>query len=141
MAATQVLTAAGLEAQTILPSDPRYETRTQSYFDNSAKLKAACYFQPRSADETAAAVKALAGASQKFAVHAGGYTTRATSSNIDGGVTIDLGLLSIIEYDPSTETAHLGPGANWYVCSSSLASFTSILHILLGSHEYSVTVG
>lgn len=120
MAATHVLSSAGLESRVILPDDPGYESRTQSYFDISAKLKPACYVQPRTADEVAAAVKALASAGQRFAVRAGGYTTRAESSNIDGGVTIDLGLLNKIEYDPATETAHLGPGANWYVYSSCL---------------------
>lgn len=120
--ASQSLSAAGLKSQIILPSDPKYEARTQSYFDNSAKLKPAFYVQPRTAEETAATVRALAAAGQPFAVRAGGYTTRTGSSNIDGGVTIDLGLLSAVEYDAGAETANLGPGATWYVVKERLSS-------------------
>lgn len=87
--ASQTLISAGLESQVILPSDSNYEARTQSYFDNSAKLNPACYVQPRTAEEVAVAVKALGGAGQVFAVRSGGYTTRGESSNIEGGVTID----------------------------------------------------
>ena len=109
------LIAAGLSSQVILPDDPKYAVRQAAYFDDGAKLPAACFVQPRSAAEVATVVKTLADAKQPFAIRSGGYTVRAGSSNINGGVTIDLGLLNSVEYDASTETAHLGPGATWYV--------------------------
>lgn len=107
------LIAAGLESRILLPNNPDYEARKSSYFDNAAKVDAACIVQPRTAGEVATAVKALAAAEQVFAVRAGGYTNRHGSSNIEGGVTIDLGCLNSVDYEPATELAHLGPGATW----------------------------
>lgn len=37
----------------------------------------------------------------------------AGSNNIADGVTIDLGFLNSTQYNPDTQTAHLGPGAKW----------------------------
>lgn len=48
-----------------------------------------------------------------FAVRAGGHMNWAGSNNINDGVTIDLGLLNSTQYDASTQTARLGPGAKW----------------------------
>ena len=114
------LFSAGLGAQVLFPNDLKYTDRIESYFDNSAKLPAACIFQPQTAIEAAKAIKALAGAEQTFAIRSGGWTVKADSSNIDGGVTVDLALLNSVEYDSSTKTAQIGPGATWYVRNSTL---------------------
>ena len=109
----KVLAEAGLTDNLLLPEHPTYAERNASYFDNAAKLHPACIVQPKTAQQLAAAVKALATAGQHFAVRSGGHGTQTASSNIDGGVTIDLSLLNAVEYDESTEVAHLGAGANW----------------------------
>lgn len=114
---TECLLAAGLGTQIILPDDPKYAASIESYFDNASKLHPACFFQPRTASELATGVKALMAANQPFAVRSGGCTARAGSNNINGGVTIDLGLLKSVEYNSETETAHIGSGATWYVRS------------------------
>ncbi|KAK2615942.1 hypothetical protein N8I77_002663 [Diaporthe amygdali] len=106
------LIAAGLQSQILLPSNGEYTERIDSYWCNSAKVHPACILRPRSSLEVAAAVKALAVADQFFAVRAGGHGN-AANNNIDGGVTIDLGLLNTTEYDVDAETASIGPAANW----------------------------
>jgi FAD/FMN-containing dehydrogenase len=107
------LTAAGLQAQILVPGDADYDARQDSYWSNSAKIAPAAIVRPRSAQEVAAAVKALVGAKQPFAVCSGGHTNWAGSNNIEGGVTIDLSLLNSVVYDDASETAIIGPGCRW----------------------------
>ncbi|KAI1095732.1 hypothetical protein F5B19DRAFT_440755 [Rostrohypoxylon terebratum] len=107
------LIAAGLQSRILVPRDEGYAARIDSYWCNSAKLQPACIVQPVSSIEVSKALKALADADQAFAVRGGGHSNWAGSNNIDGGVTIDLGLLSSTTYDPATEQAHISPGAKW----------------------------
>lgn len=109
----QPLVDTGLQTRILFPTDAEYATRIGSYWCNNAKLKPACIFQPESVSEVAKAVKALSQARQVFAVRAGGHMNWAGSNNINDGVTIDLGLLNSTQYDASTQTARLGPGAKW----------------------------
>ncbi|KAK3325029.1 hypothetical protein B0H66DRAFT_491692, partial [Apodospora peruviana] len=109
----ECLIHAGLQSQILLPTDADYAARQDSYWSSSAKLKPACIIQPRSAEHVSATLKALVAANQKFAVRSGGHTNWAGSNNIDGGVTIDLGLLNSTVFDASSETATIGPGARW----------------------------
>lgn len=110
----QLLSEAGLESRVILPENPEYIACTESYFDNASKLQPACFLQPHTASEAASAVKTLADAGQYFAIRSGGCTIRPGSNNIDNGVTIDLSRLNTVEYN-TDGTAHVGPGATWYV--------------------------
>ncbi|KAG8166973.1 hypothetical protein KVR01_002662 [Diaporthe batatas] len=109
----ECLVAAGLSDQLLFPTDSEYVTRNESYFDNGSKLRPTCIVQPRTGADVATALNALSNAGQAFAVRAGGYTNRVGSNNIDGGITIDLGLLAFVDYNHETETAFLGPGAKW----------------------------
>ncbi|KAI0412610.1 FAD-binding domain-containing protein [Xylaria grammica] len=103
------LVKAGLQDRIVLPSTDEYAERIGSYFNNGAKLKPACILMPQTTTEVATAIKALVNAHQKFAVRSGG-SNFWPSNNIDGGVTIDLGRMNSIEYDPGTETVKLGAG-------------------------------
>lgn len=109
----QSLIAAGLQARILAPTDAEYTARQDSYWSNSAKIQPACILQPQTAEEVATAVKALVAAGQKFAVRSGGHTNWTGSNNIEGGVTIDLGLFDKVTYDAATETASIGPGCRW----------------------------
>lgn len=109
----QCLVDAGLRSRVLLPGDADYDARQDSYWSNSAKIRPAAIVRPRSADEVSAAVKALVGARQPFAVRSGGHTNWAGSNNIEGGVTIDLSLLNAVSYDAASETASIGPGCRW----------------------------
>lgn len=79
---------AGLAAQVLLPSDPDYAGREDSYWCNDAKLGPACIVRPRSAEDVSTALKALVAAGQKFAIRSGGHTNWAGSNNITNGVTV-----------------------------------------------------
>ncbi len=109
----ECLAAAGLQSQVLVPGEAEYDARQDSYWSNSAKISPAAIVRPRSAGEVAAALKALVGAKQRFAVRSGGHTNWAGSNNIEGGVTIDLSLLNAVVYDAAHETADIGPGCRW----------------------------
>ncbi|KAJ4263057.1 hypothetical protein NW762_006670 [Fusarium torreyae] len=107
------LVKAGLESRILTPTDAEFSARQESYWSNSAKIKPACIVQPRTPEEVAAVVKALAAAGQKFAVRSGGHTNWAGSNNIEDGVTVDLVHLSEVTFNASSETADIGPGCKW----------------------------
>lgn len=107
------LVEAGLQSQILLPDNHEFAARIDSYWSNNAKLKPACILQPRSAADVAKAVSALKAAKQPFAVCAGRHTNWAGSNNIVDGITLDLGLLSSIQFSPATGTVEIGPGATW----------------------------
>ncbi|KAI0388467.1 FAD-binding domain-containing protein [Xylariaceae sp. FL0594] len=104
------LANAGLQERVLLPDTPEYTARIDSYFNNGAKLKPGCLLMPQTTSEVAAAVTALVKSSIKFAVRSGG-SNFWPSNNIDGGVTIDLGRINSIEYDPAIEAVKLGAGS------------------------------
>jgi FAD/FMN-containing dehydrogenase len=109
----ECLTTAGLQSLLLVPGDADYDARQDSYWSNSAKIRPAAIVRPRSVDEVSAALKALVGAKQPFAVRSGGHTNWAGSNNIEGGVTIDLGQLNAVVFDAASETASIGPGCRW----------------------------
>lgn len=79
---------AGLASQVLLPSDPDYASREDSYWCNDAKLGPACIVRPRSAEDVSTALKALVSAGHQFAVRSGGHTFWAGANNIANGVTV-----------------------------------------------------
>lgn len=105
------LLAAGL--QVLRPGDEEYLARQNSYWSRTARLSPTHIVRPRSANEVSSTIKILAAAGQKFAIRSGGHTQFAGGNNIDGGVTIDLGLLSWTRFDKSSETVDIGPGGRW----------------------------
>ena len=109
----ECLVKAGLRAQVLLPADAEYTARQDSYWSNSAKIKPACIVRPQSAQEVSNTVQTLVAAREKFAIRSGGNTQWAGSNNIEGGVTIDLGLLEWTKFDESSETVDIGPGGRW----------------------------
>ncbi|KAG8158622.1 hypothetical protein KVR01_011744 [Diaporthe batatas] len=104
---------AGLASQVLLPSDPDYAGREDSYWCNDAKLGPACIVRPRSADEVSTALKALVSAGHQFAVRSGGHMSWAGANNIANGITIDLGLINHVNVDAASETVNIGPGGRW----------------------------
>ncbi|KAJ2892457.1 hypothetical protein MKZ38_009847 [Zalerion maritima] len=109
------LIAAGLESQLIFPTDATtYEDRVSSWWSASSRLRPWCIVQPRNTDEVSSAVKALSEAGAgSFAVRSGGHSHWAGGSNIQNGVTIDLGLMNATTYDPATGVVSLQPAPRW----------------------------
>lgn len=104
----------GLGPLLLLPSTDEYAARQASYWStNNAALRPACILKPQTAVDVSRILKAISRTDIKFAVRGGGSTPWAGSNNIVDGVTIDLGALNEIKYDPQTKTASAQPGANW----------------------------
>ncbi|KAK4641447.1 hypothetical protein QC761_501820 [Podospora bellae-mahoneyi] len=133
----ECLAAAGLQNRILLPTSPEYASRIEAYWSKSSQLKPACFIQPTSATEVADALKALVAAKQPFAVRSGGCNFWP-SNNIDHGVTIDLGQLAWIKYNPDDETVSIGPGARWGQVYEYLAQYD---RAVAGGREARVGVG
>lgn len=50
---------------------------------------------------------------EQFALRSGGHTTWAGSNNINGGVTIDLGLMNSTTLNIESKVASIQPGSRW----------------------------
>jgi FAD/FMN-containing dehydrogenase len=72
--------------------------------------------QPRSTAEVALVLKTLTSPSNtqlcQFAIRSGGQGSSGTS-NIEGGVTLDLRYINAVEYDAENGYVTVGPGATW----------------------------
>lgn len=112
-------------AEVLCPTDQGYTDRQNSYFSTSAtQLSPAYIVRPQSASEVSSAIHVLVSRSQVFAVRSGGHGTSLGASNIEGGVTLDLGRLNwtrIVE-DSQIDShggencdalVDIGPGARW----------------------------
>ncbi|KAH7308610.1 hypothetical protein B0I35DRAFT_442293 [Stachybotrys elegans] len=135
---TEKLVAAGLRQRILFPNSQEFVARNNSYWCNNAKLNPACIIQPLSAEEVAVTVAALATSDQQFAIRGGGHSNWAGSNNIDGGITLDLGLLNTTKYDPATELAHIEPGSKWKDVYAELGKHE---RVVAGAREAEVGVG
>ncbi|KAI8184267.1 Bifunctional solanapyrone synthase [Colletotrichum sp. SAR 10_75] len=96
------------------PDQDAYQTRNASYWAQSAQLKPWAIVQPRNAEEVSKTVQALvATPACNFAVRSGGHTVWPGASNIQDGITIDLGLMAKTTYNHETKLASLLPGGRW----------------------------
>ena len=136
--AGQLLQAILPLTQIFFPTDPFYLARQDSYWSNNAKLQPACIVQPNSTHEVSLVLQTLVQSNTSFAIRSGGHMNWAGANNIDGGVTIDLGLLRSTVYDPVTETATLGPGATWLEVYTELHKYQ---RAVAGGREGNVGVG
>lgn len=108
-----LLLEAGLRGMVFGDSDGGMHSSVASYFSNTAKLDPAFIIRPEAVDQLSAAIKALVGAGEKFAVRSGGHSPVAGSNSIQDGVTIDLSCLNEIRYDEDTKLVTFGPGVRW----------------------------
>ncbi|KAF2870236.1 hypothetical protein BDV95DRAFT_620014 [Massariosphaeria phaeospora] len=102
-----------IPSELLRPVDEEYKERQDSFWSLYSKVDPACIVRPASATEVSAIVKTLVSAGQPFAVRSGGHTQWTGANNIQGGVTIDLQFLNWTNYEESTDTVDLGPGAHW----------------------------
>lgn len=108
------LTSAGLKGRLLLPSDEAYASRVESWWSASSRLKPWCIVQPHNTSEVSKALVALKDAGiGDFAVRSGGHSHWSGGSNIQDGVTLDLGQLNAVTYDPETKLASIGPAGRW----------------------------
>ncbi|KAJ3957596.1 hypothetical protein N0V92_005846 [Colletotrichum tropicale] len=108
------LKRAGLGDAVYTPDQDAYQTRNASYWAQSAQLKPCAIVQPRNAEEVSKTVQALVATPEcNFAVRSGGHTVWPGASNIQHGITIDLGLMAKTTYNHETELASLLHGGRW----------------------------
>ena len=146
------LRQAGLDV--FLPSDETYTIRQESYFSKTAsQLAPACIVRPSSAAQVSSALRILAEGGYPFAIRSGGHAPNAGASNIDGGVTLDLGLLNWTRVETAQEgdgvaegheaeeapvMVDIGPGARWTDVYASLYPHNLVV---AGGREGGVGVG
>lgn len=69
--------------------------------------------QPRTAEEVSLSIKALIAADGLVAVRSGGHTQWAGANDINDGITLDLGQMTAVTYEPESKLASIQPGARW----------------------------
>lgn len=110
---TEDLVQVGLKAQALISSNTEYFAREDSYWSNTAKIAPACIVRPKFTKEVLLIIQALVVAKQKFAIRSDDHTPYVDATNIEEGVTIDLGLLNWTRFDEASKTVDLGPGGRW----------------------------
>ncbi|KAM0426435.1 hypothetical protein ACHAPT_008126 [Fusarium lateritium] len=112
--ACSLLSAAGFKDQVLVPSEDGYEERVDSWWSASSRLTPSCIVQPKTAQDVSKIIRVLgANSTADFAIRSGGHSHWSGGSNVDNGVTIDLGLFQGTEYDPTTTLASVLPGGRW----------------------------
>lgn len=100
------------------PESPAYDESLASYYSaQQAGIRPACIVTPKTVQDVSEAVKILATHTEKgpckFAIRSGGHTSWVGSSNIAGGVTLDLRGLNSIDLSEDGKTVRVGSGATW----------------------------
>ena len=96
------------------PSTAEYQARLARFYSlQQQELHPACTVKPASTEDVSRLVQIFDKRQCVFAVASGGHMSWKGSSNIDGGVLLDLRGLNRIEVAANTGTASLGPGATW----------------------------
>ncbi|KAG8163055.1 hypothetical protein KVR01_007533 [Diaporthe batatas] len=130
------------------PCDPGYTLRQKSYFSTTAaELHPSYILRPHSASEVSKLIHILVSGRHVFALRSGGHGTSLGANNIEGGVTLDMGLLDwtrVVESSQSTDgeeiaaLVDIGPGARWRDVYSALDKHGLMV---AGGREGSVGVG
>ncbi|KAG6358441.1 hypothetical protein INS49_014325 [Diaporthe citri] len=105
-------------------------------------------FRPHGASEVSKTIQILVSGGHVFALRSGGHGTSLGGSNIDGGITLDLGLLDwtrVVENSQSADGGQefaalvdIGPGARW---RDAYAALDKHGLMVAGGREGSVGVG
>ena len=102
--------------QILLPGNDLYEKRNGSYLSQlEGDIKPACIFQPRTKEEVSQFVKLIkpfvGDGKVAFAIRGCGNMPAPGCANIEGGITLDLGLLT--ELSLGENTVSVGAGVPW----------------------------
>nr|POE94512.1 bifunctional solanapyrone synthase [Quercus suber] len=95
------------------PNSTTYNVEQQYWSEQQASTEPACRFSPQNAVAVSRALCALRSHQCQFAVKSGGHGSFYGASNIEGGVTIDLGQLNQIQVSSSRTITHVGTGNRW----------------------------
>ena len=107
------LSKAGLGDRLLFPNDEGYAEREASYWAPNAAIGPSCILHAESTEDVSRGIRALASSGSDFAVRSGGHNQWAGGSNVEDGVTIDLGGMKDVTYDAETNVASIPPGPRW----------------------------
>lgn len=130
-------------SRTLTALNPAYRERVDSYWSASARLNPWCFVQPQTVSEVSLALTALVAAGQgagdwHIAVRGGGHSGFPGVSNIDNGVTIDMGSFNRTSYNADTGLASVEPGGHWTGAYNELAKSNVTV---VGGREGQVGIG
>ncbi|KAF1817433.1 FAD-binding domain-containing protein [Eremomyces bilateralis CBS 781.70] len=95
-------------------NDQQYKYQQRDYwYQQQRNLHPKCRVLPRTTEEVRKAISAVTEYSAPFAVSSGKLGNAQSVSNVDRGITIDLGRLESIELADDGKSVTLGPGARW----------------------------
>lgn len=98
----------------ILPrGSDAYVSQQASYWAANCPMDPSYIVQPRSTDDVSRIVKLLSNVSTSVALRSGGHTQWTGSNDVHDGVTIDLGRMNNVTYDPESKLASIQPGLRW----------------------------
>ncbi|KAM5343572.1 hypothetical protein ACJ41O_012109 [Fusarium nematophilum] len=119
-----ILSAEGFADQLLEPNEDGYQERVDSWWSASSRLTPSCIVQPKSAKDVSKIIRILrTNSTAGFAIRSGGHSHWAGGSNVDDGVTIDLGLLKGTTYNAATGLASIQPGNRWADVFKSLEAY------------------
>lgn len=96
------------------PGEQRYESGTEQYWArNQRDARASCRVSVQSSDDTQKAMFLIASTNAAFAIKSGGHSTVVNTSNVDGGVVIDLQYLNHVNVNLNSLTLDLGAGTKF----------------------------
>ncbi|KAF1980793.1 FAD-binding domain-containing protein, partial [Aulographum hederae CBS 113979] len=105
-------------------------------------LTPVCRLEPHSAEDVSFALQVLTHYQCPFSVKSGGHATMPLASNMENGVTIDLGQMSQVKLFPATAStqahATVGAGAIWFHIFRALEPFGMTV---VGGRNANVGVG
>lgn len=90
-----------------------YDLLNNARWSKTSVLAPGCVFRPASAEHVSQGLKVLVNRSCPFAIKAGGHNPIPGSNNIDGGVSVDVGLLNHTSLSADRTFVSLGSGVRW----------------------------
>lgn len=102
------------------PNTPSYDAHNNYWSSRQSEVRPACFVTPKTTRHVAKAVRVLTSHNAPFTVKSGGHTSFEGGSNIQDGVTIDLGLLNHIAVAADRRTVSVGAGSRWIDVSETL---------------------
>ncbi|KAF2829102.1 FAD-binding domain-containing protein [Ophiobolus disseminans] len=99
------------------PSSTAYNASLASYFSlQSSAIHPECFVAPQTTGDVSAVVKLLTSDPEdpaEFAIRSRGHMWIPNASNVQEGITINLGALDSIDLNADKTIASIGPGAAW----------------------------
>lgn len=92
-------------------SSTNYSSQSSNYWaQQQSSITPACYVLAQDADAVSAVITVARLTLCPFAVRSGGHSDIPGASNIQGGVTVDLGQLNSVQVSSDHKITQVGPG-------------------------------